>query len=117
MRRIVKQPSTYQRGVAPLAVLAMLTKQDMYGYELVQNLCDVSNGVIRMQEGSLYPVLYKLEEAGWITGKKVLAGKRMTRVYYHLEEKGRQHLKELVDEYEKVTQSVFKIVYGEDAKK
>ena len=66
------------------------------------------------QEGSLYPVLYKLVDQGLISDRKVLVGKRMTRVYYHLEPAGEQRLRELVREYEEVSQGVFQIVKGDD---
>ncbi len=112
-----KQISSYQRGVASLVILALLDRDDMYGYELVQTMNEMSGGAIQSQEGSLYPVLYKLEEAELITSEKVLSGRRMIRVYYHIEEKGRKRLKELIAEYERVTQGVFKIVYGDNAKK
>lgn len=106
----------YQRGLAPLLILSLLKREDMYGYQLVQETERVSQGKIITQEGSLYPVLYKLEESGFISGKKVLVGKRMTRVYYHIEPKGIEHLNILVKEYETVTSGMFRIIRGEESK-
>ena len=52
-----------------------------------------------------------------ISGEKVLVGKRMTRVYYHLEEPGHRRLQELVHEYQVMTRGVFQIIQREtDAK-
>ena len=102
--------SSYQRGVMSLLILALLEGEDMYGYQIVQSISDYSSGKIVTQEGSLYPVLYKLQEQGLISDKKVLVGKRMTRVYYHLEEAGRARLRELIQEYQDVTQGVFQII-------
>ena len=52
-----------------------------------------------------------------ISGEKVLVGKRMTRVYYHLEESGHRRLQELVHEYQVMTRGVFQIIQREtDAK-
>ena len=52
-----------------------------------------------------------------IPGEKVLVGKRMTRVYYHLEEPGHRRLQELVHEYQVMTRGVFQIIQREtDAK-
>lgn len=102
--------SSYQRGVMSLLILALLEGEDMYGYQIVQAISDYSSGKIVTQEGSLYPVLYKLQEQGLISDKKVLVGKRMTRVYYHLEEAGRVRLRELTKEYHDVTQGVFQII-------
>ena len=102
--------NSFRRGVMSLVILGLLKKEDMYGYQLVQETEKQSGGRITTQEGSLYPVLYKLVDQGLISDKKVLVGKRMTRVYYHLEPAGEQRLKELVAEYEEVTSGVFQIV-------
>lgn len=107
------QQSSFQRGVMSLLILALLEKEDMYGYQIVQAVSERSSGRIVTQEGSLYPVLYKLLEQGLISDRRVQVGKRMTRVYYHLEDAGRIHLQALIGEYESVTQGVFQIVRGE----
>lgn len=52
-------------------------------------------------------ILSLLEKGNMYGYQKVLVGKRMTRVYYHLEEAGRTHLQKLIEEYEAVTQGVF----------
>ena len=101
--------SSFQRGVMSLLILSLLDQEDMYGYQIVQEIAARSGGTIVTQEGSLYPVLYKLQDQGMISGEKVLVGKRMTRVYYHLEE--------LVHEYQVMTRGVFQIIQREtDAK-
>lgn len=105
--------SSFQRGVMALLILALLKTEDMYGYQIVQTISQQSSGKIVTQEGSLYPVLYKLQEQGLISDRKVLVGKRMTRVYYHLEPVGRDYLLRLIEEYKSVTQGVFDIIQGE----
>lgn len=102
--------ASFRRGVMSLVILSILKREDMYGYQLVQETEKTSGGRITTQEGSLYPVLYKLLDQGYISDRKVLVGKRMTRVYYHLEPKGEERLKELIQEYEEVTQGVFQII-------
>lgn len=102
--------ASFRRGVMSLVILSLLKREDMYGYQLVQETEKSSGGRLTTQEGSLYPVLYKLLDQGYISDRKVLAGKRMTRVYYHLEPKGEERRKELVREYEEVTQGVFQIM-------
>ena len=97
-----------------LVILALLKQEDMYGYQLVQETERKSMGKLTTQEGSLYPVLYKLLDQGLISDRKVLVGKRMTRVYYHLEPAGEERLKELIREYEEVTQGVFQIIKAGD---
>lgn len=102
--------NSFRRGVMSLVILSLLKREDMYGYQLVQETAASSGGRLTTQEGSLYPVLYKLQEQGLISDKRVLVGKRMTRVYYHLEPAGEERLRELIQEYREVTQGVFQIV-------
>ncbi len=103
----------YRRGVMSLVLLALLRREDMYGYQLVQETERASGGRLTTQEGSLYPVLYRLQEQGYVSDRRVLVGKRMTRVYYHLEPAGEEKLRELIAEYESVTAGVFAVIRGE----
>lgn len=106
--------NAFRRGIMSLVVLSLLKRGDMYGYQLVIEAERQSGGRIVTQEGSLYPVLYKLLDQGLISDRKVLVGKRMTRIYYHLEPTGEQKLQDLIREYEEITQAVFQIVRGGD---
>ena len=105
--------ANFRRGLLPLAILSLLRRQDMYGYELVQEMERTSDGQLVTQEGSLYPVLYKLQDQGYISDQRVLVGKRMTRVYYHLEPAGEVYLDELIREYQAFTQGFFKLIESE----
>jgi len=102
--------NSFRRGIMSMIILLLLKRQDMYGYQLVQETERTSGGKLTTQEGSLYPVLYKLLDQGLISDYKVLVGKRMQRVYYHLEPAGEQRCKELIREYEEVSSGVFQII-------
>lgn len=101
--------NSFRRGVMTLVILALLKREDMYGYQLVQQTLESSGGRIATQEGSLYPVLYKLLEQGLISDRKVQVGKRMSRIYYHLEPAGEIRLQELIREYNEITQGIHMI--------
>lgn len=107
--------ASYRRGIMSLVLLALLKREDMYGYQLVQEIERTSGGRLTTQEGSLYPVLYRLVDQGLISNRKVPVGKRMNRIYYHIEPSGEKRLKELTEEYETITQGVFQIIRGEGA--
>ena len=64
--------------------LKILEKEDCYGYQLTQSIQDITNGQIKIAEGTMYPILYKLQDQGYISDRQVKVGKRQTRVYYHL---------------------------------
>lgn len=100
------EQNSFRRGIMSLVLLSLLRKEDMYGYQLVQETKNLSGGRILTQEGSLYPVLYKLLEKGYISDRKVLVGKRMTRVYYHLEPAGLEYLHMLIEEYDTISTGV-----------
>lgn len=106
-------PNVFQRGVMALILLSLLRREDMYGYQLVQETERRSGGRLKTQEGSLYPVLYRLQEQGLISDRRVLVGKRMTRVYYHLEPAGEARLEEMIREYESMMTGVTAIIREE----
>ena len=75
------------KGVLPLAVLKLLSRRSMYGYELVEALRRKTEGVLEMGESTLYPLLYNLEAKKLIRGVwRSESGRR--RKYYALTKKG-----------------------------
>ena len=82
-----------------MLLLKILEEGDCYGYQLTQSLKERSNGKISIAEGTMYPILYKLLDQGLISDRKELVGKRQTRVYYHLEPEGKEHLEQLIKDY------------------
>lgn len=107
--------NSFRRGIMTLVILVLLKREDMYGYQLVQETQRSSGGRIVTQEGSLYPVLYKLLDQGLISDRKVQVGKRMTRIYYHIEPEGEARLRELVQEYEDITKGIHMLIREADA--
>ena len=92
----------FKKGLSTLAILSLLKRKSMYGYELIQTVEDCSNGLFVLQEGTLYPVLYRLQEQGFIDSEDVLVGKRMRRVYYRLTPAGEEHLARIRKEYDDI---------------
>ncbi len=89
----------FKRGTIEIMLLTVLEQEDMYGYQMCKELEQRSKGLFVLQEGSLYPPLYRMTERGYISERKELVGKRRTRVYYHLENSGREYLDEIKKEY------------------
>ena len=106
-----KNKSNFKKGSVEMLLLHLLkTEGDCYGYQLSQLINQRSNGVLVIPEGSMYPTLYKLIDNNYITAYKKVVGKRMTRVYYHLEESGKERLNELVEDYKEVADAIQKIM-------
>lgn len=88
-----------KRGTIELLILTLLKSEDMYGYQLSQELTRRSNELYSLQESSMYPTLYRLVDKGFISDRQEKVGKRRVRVYYHLESDGEVYLNEIKKEY------------------
>ena len=103
-----------KRGTIELSVLTLLRENDMYGYEISQQLSIQSGGLYQIQESSLYPSLYRMVEKGLISDRMEKVGKRRVRVYYHLESLGEEYLRELRCGYLSHTAGVLRILGVKD---
>ncbi|MBD9097800.1 MAG: PadR family transcriptional regulator [Ruminococcaceae bacterium] len=105
-----------KRGSVELLLLTLLKSEDMYGYQLSQELEARSGGLYSLQESSMYPTLYRLVDKGFISDRHVKVGKRRTRVYYHLEDSGVAYLEEIRKEYLSLFRGVMNILGINDMK-
>lgn len=105
-----------KRGTVELLILTLLLEQDMYGYQLAQELTKRSNELYTLQESSMYPTLYRLMDKKLISDRKEKVGIRRTRVYYHLEDTGRDYLNAIRKEYCAITRGIFSILNIKDLK-
>lgn len=80
------------RGAGPVAVLKLLERGEMYGYELVEALSKRTDGVLEMGQSTLYPLLYNLEAKGLVRARWRQADTGRDRKYYSLTGKGRKRL-------------------------
>lgn len=102
----------FKRGSIEMLILYLLTQEDMYGYQLAQEINTRSEGQFDITEGSMYPTLYRLIEKKAISDYKKLSGKRRTRVYYHIEDSGVELLEQLKEDYHAINSGVEKILNG-----
>ncbi len=87
----MKIETELMRGAGPLAVLKLLERGEMYGYEIVEALAQRTHGVLGMGQSTLYPMLYNLEAKGLIEASWKTGGGR-DRKYYALTGAGRARL-------------------------
>jgi len=92
-QREVRVGSELMRGAGPLAVLQLLERRAMYGYELVEALARRTDGVLAMGQSTLYPLLYNLEAKRLIRGEWRESESGRQRKYYALTRKGVARLK------------------------
>lgn len=105
-----KNQENFKRGCTDILVLYLLSKEDLYGYQITQLFKEKSDGRFTMLEGTLYLILYKLVEAGYLSTYSKKVGIKRTRKYYHLEPSGQEYLKRILNEYDKITKGIAMIL-------
>jgi len=106
---MAKTNAAFMSGVPELLVLRLLSRQEMYGYELVRSIRLSSNESIALAEGVVYPTLHSLESRGLLKAKEKLVGNR-SRVYYRTTAKGQKRLHELENEWDRVSNGIAAIL-------
>ncbi len=96
----------FKKGVLELCVLALLDKQDRYGYELVQKISEQ----IDISEGSVYPLLRRLAKEGYFTTYLKESSEGPPRKYYKLTDTGRTFLHNLLQEWKEFSAGVNQII-------
>jgi transcriptional regulator len=81
-----------KKGSAELLILALVEARPRHGYDLSKLIESRSRGAVRFKVASLYPLLYRLEERGWIQGRWVEKAGQRRRRYYRLTAQGRSVL-------------------------
>ena len=98
--------SNFKKGSVEMLILTLLNDQTMYGYQISQEISGRSGNIINIPEGSLYPTLYKLLDEDFVADERRLVGKRMSRIYYSITDKGRERLQDLYRDYTQVHKGI-----------
>lgn len=98
--------SNLKKAVIEMLILKLLSEGDMYGYQITQELRKRSNGFFVLLEGSMYPILYRLTDSQCITFYEKQTGIRQKRIYYHMEPKGLERLRNMLAEYHRNLETI-----------
>jgi len=94
-------------GALDLLVLKTLSQLgSMHGYGIALHIQRVSNDLLRVEEGSLYPALHRIEEAGWISSEWRTSENKRRAKYYRLTPQGRKQLGKEEQSWERVVQGI-----------
>jgi PadR family transcriptional regulator, regulatory protein PadR len=99
-----------KRGSLELIVLHLLAPQEAYGYEIVSKLTSQTNGALEVTDGTLYPVLYRLERAGFVAVRWETQDRGVPRKYYRLTEAGSEELARLTHEWTTFAKAMAKLL-------
>ncbi len=97
------------KGAADTLVLSTFADAEMYGYQVVKELERRSEGFFRLKEGTLYPILHRLERQGLLAGRWQTMPNGSERRYYSLTARGRRALSDKLDEWETFAQAVGRV--------
>ncbi len=101
------------KGNTETLLLSLLADEAMYGYRIVKEMEKRSNGYFRFKEGTLYPALHRLEEAGWVEGDWREVGSGVPRRYYNITPKGQTVLDERLREWRRFAKAVDSIMLAQ----
>ncbi|MGO1751477.1 MAG: PadR family transcriptional regulator [Psychroflexus sp.] len=90
-------------------ILSILSKKESYGYEIIKNVKDISDGKLAFKDGTLYPVLHKLEKRELIESYWKIAESGKKRKYYKICEKGEKELSSEKENWKIINQIISKL--------
>ena len=99
------------QGALGLLVLKTLaTHGTLHGYAITAHIHDASDALLRVQEGSLYPALHRMEQAGWLKAEWGLTEKNREARFYTLTAKGRRQLAEAQESWSRLAAGVARVL-------
>ena len=100
------KPTDLVQGTLDLLILRTIEHEPKHGWAIAKRIRQVSNEVLRVQQGSLYPALYRLERQGWIAGHWAATETGREAKLYSLTNTGRAHLKQEVAAWERLSGAI-----------
>lgn len=99
------------KGSTVILILKLLHKKPMYGYEMIKEIEEKSNGIFSFKEGTLYPILHTLETKGLVEAYWDDSESKRKRKYYKITDKGSLELKERQEEWTTFRSAVDKVLW------
>ncbi len=98
------------QGTLELLILKTLSHDTMHGYGIAQRIHREVDDLLKIEDGSLYPALYRMEERGWITSAWGVSENKRRAKFYKLTRAGRKRLEGEQANWERVSQAVTRIL-------
>lgn len=100
-----------KKGVLDMLVLKLLESEPRYGYQIIQELKDKSGDVFSLKDGTLYPILYRLEDDGLVVSRwSEAVGKQVQRKYYEITQTGRSELKSIEQTWQSIASGISQVL-------
>ena len=104
-----KKPDALQ-GTLDLLLLKMLSREPQHGYGLASRIQHITDDALRVEEGSLYPALHRMEQAGWVAAEWRLTKNGRRARTYRLTRSGRRRLTEEEAKWDRLTEAIGKVL-------
>jgi transcriptional regulator len=100
------------RGTLDLLILRSLTRGRLHGFAVMRFIEEATGSALQIEEGSLYPALYRLEDRGWIESEMGISENNRRARFYRLTPVGRARLKTEVADFRRFVAAVFQVIEG-----
>lgn len=107
---MLKPKNDLLQGTLALLVLKTLARGPLHGYGITLHIQMVSKDFLRVEEGSLYPALHRMEQDGWVSAEWGFSENNRRARYYQLTPKGRKQLAEEEKNWERLMQAVAQVL-------
>ena len=111
----MSKPSDLVQGTLDLLILKILALEPLHGWAIGQRLKQISEEVLQVSDGSLYPALHKLEQEGWITAEWKPSENNRRAKFYSLTRLGRRQLERETANWERLSTAITEIVALKEA--
>jgi transcriptional regulator len=98
------------QGTLDMLILKTLTRRPQHGYGIAQIIKQTSDEVLRVEEGSLYPALHRLELDGWIDSEWGQSSNNRRAKYYRLTALGRKQLTKEADNWQRLSRAIAQVM-------
>lgn len=106
----MSKPTDLVQGTLDLLILKVVALEPMHGWAIAQRIRQMSNDVLQVGQGALYPALHKLEQNGWIASEWAASENNRRAKYYKLTAAGRKALRDEAAQWERLASAVSIIV-------
>jgi PadR family transcriptional regulator, regulatory protein PadR len=97
-------------GALELMILKTLSRRAMHGYALAQRIKEISDDLLQIEEGSLYPALQRMLKAGWLTSERGLSARNRPVQIFKLTVAGKKHLQQEITSVEKMFAGISRVL-------
>lgn len=98
------------QGTLELLILKTLSRKSLHGYGIAQQIHQAVDDLLKVEDGSLYPALYRMEERGWISSEWGVSENNRRAKFYKLTKAGRKQLATQSENWERVSRAMVRVL-------